>query len=185
MNRNVLSTTTYLKKQNYNASELDHTEAILSMVSISNKNSPKILQPSKQVFGFPSTPISPKLSAILSRRLFASLSVWRDHFKAAFVQKLLVKTVAIIGLIANKLVRRIPGKTTGDSCPNKLYFMGRSAFKMSGDRKARSVCDDQDLGAFAALCFADSKIAFFAGGKQPSMKASRISITVNGTLYLK
>jgi hypothetical protein len=54
--------------------------------------------------------------------------------------------------------------------------MGRSAFHMSGDRKTRSVCDGQDLGAFAALCLADSKTPFFASAKQPSMNASRISI---------
>ena len=50
--------------------------------------------------------------------------------------------------------------------------MGRSAFNISGDRKTKSVCECHDLGAFAALCLADS----IAGAKQPSMKASRISI---------
>jgi hypothetical protein len=54
--------------------------------------------------------------------------------------------------------------------------VGRSAFNVSGDRKTRSVCDCHDLGAFAALCLADSKTPFFAGAKLPSMKASRISI---------
>jgi hypothetical protein len=52
----------------------------------------------------------------------------------------------------------------------------RSAFHVSGDRKTRSVCDGHDLGAFAALCLADSKTPFFAGAKLPSMNASRISI---------
>jgi len=146
------------------------------MVFISNNNSPKILQPGKQAFDFPSTPITPKLSAILGRQLFASSSMRRDHLNTALMQKLLIKAVAIIGFIANKLVRCIAGKTTVDSCLNKLYFMGRSAFHMSGDRKATSVCDCQDLGAFATLCLADSKTPFFAGAKQPSMKASRISI---------
>jgi len=146
------------------------------MVFISNNNSPKILQPGKQAFDFPSTPITPKLSAILGRRLFTSASMWRDHLNTAIMQKLLIKTVTIVSFIANKLVRRIAAKTTIDSCLNKLYFMGRSAFHMSGDRKATSVCDCQDLGAFAALCLADSKTPFFAGAKQPSMKASRISI---------
>ena len=146
------------------------------MVLISNNNSPKILQPGKQAFDFPSTPITPKLSAILGRRLFASSAMRRDHLNTALMQKLLIKTVAIISFVANKLIRRIPGKTIIDSCLNKLYFMGRSAFHVSGDRKTRSVCNGQDLGAFAALCLADSKTPFFAGTKVPSMKASRISI---------
>jgi hypothetical protein len=54
--------------------------------------------------------------------------------------------------------------------------VGRSAFNVSGDRNTRSVCDCHDLGAFAALCLADSKTPFFAGAKDPSIKASRISI---------
>jgi hypothetical protein len=146
------------------------------MVFISNNNSPEVLKPSKQPLDFPSTPITPELSAILGRRLFTSPAVWRDHLNAALMQKLLVKFVAIIGFIANKFIRCISGKTTIDSCLNKLYFMGRSAFHVSGDRKTTSVCDCHDLGAFAALCLADSKTPFFAGAKQPSMKASRISI---------
>ena len=146
------------------------------MVLISNNNSPEVLKPSKQAFDFPSTPITPELSAILGRRPFTSSAVRRDHLNAAFLQKLLIKAVTVIGFIANKLVRSISGKTTVDSCLNKLYFMGRSAFHVSGDRKTTSVCDCQDLGAFAALCLADSKTPFFAGAKQPSMNASRISI---------
>ena len=146
------------------------------MVLISNNNSPEVLKPSKQALDFPSTPIAPELSSILGRRPFTSSAVRRDHLDAALLQKLLIKTVAVIGFIANKLVRRISGKTTVDGCLNKLYFMGRSAFHVSGDRKTTSVCDCQDLGAFAALCLADSKTPFFAGAKQPSMNASRISI---------
>ena len=146
------------------------------MVFVSHNNSPKILQPGKQTLDFPSTPITPELSAILGRRLFTPSAVWRDHLNAALMQKLLIKTVTVISFIANKLIGCILGKTTVDSCLNKLYFMGRSAFHVSGDRKTRSVCDCHDLGAFAALCLADSKTPFFAGAKQPSMKASRISI---------
>ena len=146
------------------------------MVFVSHNNSPEVLKPGKQAFNFPSTPIAPELSAILGRRLFTSSSVRCDHFNAALMQKLLIKTVAIIGFIADKLIWCIASKTTVDSCINKLYFMGRSAFHVSGDRKTTSVCDCHDLGAFAALCLADSKTPFFAGAKQPSMNASRISI---------
>ena len=44
---------------------------------------------------------------------------------------------------------------------NELHFVGRSAFNVSGDRKTRYVRDRHDLGAFAALCLADSKPPFF------------------------
>ena len=146
------------------------------MVFISNNQAPEILQPGKQTLNFPSTPITSQLSTILGRGLFSPATVWRNHFNATRFKKLLIKAVAIIGFIANKLVRCISGKTTVDRCLDKLYFMGRSAFHVSGDRKTRSVCNCQDLGAFAALCLANSKTPFFAGAKQPSMNASRISI---------
>jgi hypothetical protein len=146
------------------------------MVFISNNQSPEILQPGKQTLNFPSTPIASELSAILGRGPFAHATVWRNHFNAPLFEKLLIKAVAIIGFITNKLIGRIAGKTTVDGCLDKLYFMGRSTFHVSGDRKTRSVCNCQDLGAFAALCLADSKTLFFAGAKQPSMNASRISI---------
>jgi len=146
------------------------------MVFVSNNQSPEVLKPSKQTFDFPSTPITSQLSTILGRGLFAPSAMWRNHFNATLLEKLLIKAIAIIGFIANKLVRSIPSKTAVDSCLDKLYFMGRSAFHMSGDRKTTSVCDGHDLGAFAAFCLADSKTPFFAGAKLPSMNASRISI---------
>jgi hypothetical protein len=55
--------------------------------------------------------------------------------------------------------------------------MGRSTFHVSGDRNTSSVCNCHDLGAFAALCLADSKTPFFAGTKVPSIKASLMSIS--------
>jgi len=146
------------------------------MIFVANNEASEILQPSKQAFDFPSTPITPELSAVLGRRLFASSSVRRDHFNATILHKLLIKTITVIGFIADKFVRCIPGKATVDCFLNELHLMGRSAFHVSGDRKTTSVCDCHDLGAFAALCLADSKTPFFAGAKQPSMKASRISI---------
>ncbi len=146
------------------------------MVFVTNNQPPEILKPGKQAFNFPSTSITSKLPAVLGWQLFTPTAVWRDHLNTTLMQKLLVKTVAIIGFIANKLVRSIASKTIINSCLDKLYFMGRSAFHVSGDRKTRSVCDGHDLGAFAALCLADSKPHFFAGTKLPSMKASRMSI---------
>jgi hypothetical protein len=86
--------------------------------------------------------------------------MWRNHFNATLLEKLLIKAIAIIGFIANNLIRSIPGETTVDSCLDKFYFMERSAFHMSGDRKTISVYDGQDLGSFAALCLADSKTFF-------------------------
>ncbi len=90
--------------------------------------------------------------------------------------KALVKFVAVIGLIAYAFIRRMWGKAAVYCGFNQLYFVGRSAFNVSGDRKTRYVHNRHDLGALAALCLADSKTPFFAGTKLPSMNASRMSI---------
>jgi hypothetical protein len=146
------------------------------MVFVTNNQPPDILKPGKEPFNFTSTLITSQLPAVLDRHLFTPTTMRRTHFNAALLEKLLIKVIAIVGFIANKIVRSIPHKTTVDSCLDKLYFMGRSAFHMGGDRKTRSVCDGQDLGALTPLCLTDSKTPFFAGAKQPSMNASRISI---------
>jgi hypothetical protein len=146
------------------------------MVFVSNNQTPIVLKPSKESLNFPSTFITPEFAAVLGSSPYTVPFMRRDHFNAAALFEMLIKAITIIGLIANKLVRSIFGKTAVYGILNKLYFMGRSTFHVSGDRKTRSVCDRHDLGPLATLCLADSKTPFFAGAKQPSMNASRISI---------
>ena len=146
------------------------------MVFVVNNQTSEILEPSKQALDIPSALIATKLPSILGSLFTAVSSMRSNHFNASFVQKPLIKAIAVICLIANNTIRGILGKTTVDGLLHQLYFMKRSAFNVSGDRKTSSVCDGHDLGAFAALCLADSKTPFFAGTKVPSMKASRMSI---------
>ena len=146
------------------------------MVFIPNNQSPEVLKPGKQALNLPSAPVTPQFPAVLGSRFFPSSTVRCDHFNTALIEKLMIKFVTVVCFIANQLIRRIPSKAAVYSGSDKLYLMGRSAFNVSGDRKTSSVCDCHDLGAFAALCLADSKTPFFAGAKLPSMNASRISI---------
>ena len=146
------------------------------MVFIPYNQTSEVLKPGKQAFHFPSTPIATKFSSVLGALLFSVPFVWRNQLNGALFIKLLIKFIAVIRLIADNPIWGIFGKATVDSRLNQLYFMGRSAFNVSGDRKTSSVCDCHDLGALAAFCLADSKTPFFAGTKVPSIKASRISI---------
>ena len=143
---------------------------------VSNNQSPEVLKPGKQALNLPSAPVTPQFPAVLGSRFFPSSTVRCDHFNTAFIEKLIVKFIAVVGFIANQLIWHIAGKAAVYRGLDKLYFMGRSAFNVSGDRKTSSVCDCHDLGAFAALCLADSKTPFFAGAKLPSMNATRIPI---------
>ena len=146
------------------------------MIFVANHKAPEVLKPGKKPFHLPSALIWPELSAILRFWLFTAFTMWSYHFNVTIIKQTLVKFITVIGFVAYEFIRGIFSKTTVYGCFNKFHFMGRSAFNVSGDRKTSSVCDCHDLGAFAALCLADSKTPFFAGTKLPSMKASRISI---------
>ena len=146
------------------------------MVLVTHNQAPEVLKPGKEPFDFPAAFISTKLSAILGAMPSTLSAVRGNQFNATFTQKPFIQPIAVIGLVANNSIRCIGGKAAVDGRLNQLYFMGRSALNVSGDRNTSSVCDGHDLGAFAALCLADSKAPFFAGTKVPSMKASRISI---------
>ena len=146
------------------------------MIFVSNDQPPEILKPGKQSFDLPPAPIRPQFSSILGFRSLSSLSMRRYNLNLALLKHPPIKLIAVIGLIANQFIRGILGKTAVDGFLNQFHFVGRSAFNVSGDRNTRSVCNCHDLGAFAALCLADSKTPFFAGAKVPSMNASRISI---------
>jgi hypothetical protein len=146
------------------------------MVFVANNQAPEVLQPGKQPFDLPSARIETKLPAVLGA-LFAPLFSMRgNHLNATIIQKPLIKSIAVIGLIANNAVRSIMPKAAVNGRLNQLYLMGRSAFNVSGERNTSSLCDGHDLGALGTLCLADSKTSFFAGTKVPSLKALRISI---------
>jgi hypothetical protein len=146
------------------------------MVFIANHQASEVLEPGEQAFKLPSTFIATKFPSILGAWLTPLCAVRGNHFNAALMQEALIKAIAVIGLIANNVLRSISRKAAVDGCLSQGYLMGRSALNVSGDRNTSSVCDGHDLGAFAALCRADSKTPFFAGTKVPSIKASRISI---------
>ena len=146
------------------------------MVLVSDNQSSVILKPGKESFDTPSTPITSQLSTVLRFGPFPASTMRGDQFNTPVIKKCAIQLITVVCLIADQLVRSILCKAAINRFLDKLHFMGRSAFNVSGDRKTSSVCDGHDLGALAAFCLADSKTLFFAGTKVPSMKASRISM---------
>jgi hypothetical protein len=155
---------------------VNHTQEIFHMVFVPDNQPPEVLKPGKQALYLPSAPIASQFPAVLGIRFFTSFAMGCDHFDTSIIKESIVKWIAVVRLITNQLVRGILSKAAVYRILDKFYLVGRSAFHVSGDRKTRSVCNCHDLGAFAALCLADSKTPFFAGAKLPSMNASRISI---------
>ena len=146
------------------------------MIFPANHKPSEVMQPGKKALNLPATHVAPEFASILGRLLFPVSFVRRYQLNTSFLFKALIKFVAVIGFITYDFIGRIWGKAIVYSGFNQLYFVGRSAFNVSGDRKTRYVRDRHDLGAFAALCLADSKTPFFAGTKLPSMNASRMSM---------
>ena len=147
------------------------------MIFVAHWQSSEIMQPGKQAFNFPASPIAPEFAPILSFGFLPVRLMRRDDFNAVLLFQSLVKWIAVVCFISYQKIWGFIQKTLADSLINQLYFVGRGAFDMSGDRKTRSVCNCHDLGAFAAFRIADSTTPFFAGLKLPSMNASRISIS--------
>ena len=116
---------------------MKQAKKVFNMIFISYNQAPIILKPGKQPLNLPSSPISTKFTSILSMLLFSVNFMRRNQFNVSVLRKLLVKFVAVIGLVADKPIRGIWGKTTIYRRLNQLHFMGRSAFNVSGDRKTR------------------------------------------------
>jgi len=149
---------------------------IINMVLITNNKFSEVLKPCKQSLNFPPFSIASKFSSILGLFFLPVLFMRRYQFNATVFIKFYIKIVTVIGFITNYLVWSIFNKPTIYSVLYKSYFVGRSTFNVSGDRKTRRVCNCHDLGTLSAFCFANAKTPFFAGTNVPSIKASLISI---------
>ena len=128
------------------------------------------------MFNLPTAFITPKFAAVLSSRLFTIPFMGRDHLNASALFEMLIKAIAIVSFVTNQSLGSLNNNAALNGSFDQLYFVGRSTFHVSGDRKTRSVCNCHDLGGFYALCLADTKTPFFAGTKVPSINASRMSI---------
>lgn len=147
------------------------------MTLISDNNSSKIEKPSPQPFNFPSANISSKRSPILGDIIFPVSTVRRNHFYPIVEKKRKIKRIAVVGFIADHPVRCHRNEPRIDRFFHQFYFVGRSAFNASGDRKTRAVCNGHEFRAFAPFGFTHGRPPFFAGTKVPSINDSVTSIS--------
>ena len=85
------------------------------MAFISNNQTPIVLKPGKESLNFPATFITPEFAAVLSSSPFSVPFMGGNHFNAAALFEMLIKSVTITGFIANKFVS---AKNWGTSFPN-------------------------------------------------------------------
>ena len=145
------------------------------MIVVSDNASSIILKPGEQPFNFPTPDISTQCSSIL-RRWFSTISaVWRNELNFLSFQPF-IQRIAIIGKVSDDALWLFFDKSFLNCLFHQFYFVGTCSGGPYGDRKARSVCDCHDLGAFTFLSFSNIKPPFLALAKVPSMKHSVMSI---------
>jgi hypothetical protein len=121
------------------------------MVLIANYQAPEVLKPGEQALYLPASLVTTKLAAVLSAWPTSLLAVRSNQINATLLQKALIKPITVVSLIANEAIRSMWGKAVVKGRLHQLYFMGLSAFNVSGDRKTSSVCDGHDLGPLPRL----------------------------------
>ena len=141
------------------------------MSLIADKNSPKILKPSKQPFHLPSPFVSTQGPSILRRRLLAIRPV-RGHHLNPLSSQPLIQLVTVVGFIPNQPLGLDLHPTGLQSRLHQFHLMRRSTCCGYGDRKTRAVCHGHDLRTLAPLGLTHPGPPFLARTKVPSIKHS-------------
>jgi len=72
------------------------------MIFILNHDVLEILQPSKHALDLPAASITPEFSTVFCTVLFAILFVRRNHLDISGFLKILIQTIAVLGLIPDQ-----------------------------------------------------------------------------------
>src|SRR5688500_2945942 len=141
------------------------------MIFVTHNDSPKILQPRKQAFHFPTPFVAAKFPAVLRFRLRSISFVRRNQFNIKFLQ-LFIKRIGIICFIADHLFRSFIGNAFCHSSFDQFHFVRRSTLCVDGERKTSAVCHCHELRTLAPLGFSHRKAPFLAETNVPSIKVS-------------
>ena len=141
------------------------------MIFVTHHNPPKVLQPRKQPLDLPASFVTPHLSAVLRLRALAIRLVRRDHLNSKLFQ-LLVQRIGVIRLVADQPLGSLIGEAFGNGSLDEFNFVGRSRFRVNGERKTKAVCHCHELRTLAPLGFSDLKAPFLADANVPSIKVS-------------
>jgi hypothetical protein len=127
------------------------------MTLISDNQPSEILKPSEKPLNLPAALISPQHPEFL---VFSAATVRSNQLNVVFLQKFLVKGIAVIRFVANKFLRHFLEKKAVKRRFHQLHFMRRSTCKAGGDRKTGSVHNCHNSAPFAPFCPADRLAPF-------------------------
>src|SRR5712691_5533595 len=120
--------------------ELDQADVVLDVVFVTNHQAAEVVEPSEQPLDFPPALEATQGSTVLSFGFGSTAPTMRgDHFSAKTVEHFLVEPIAVIGLIANELLRNIDDKSLFQCLGHQFHFSRASALCAYGERKTMAV----------------------------------------------
>lgn len=141
------------------------------MIFVAHNYSPKVLQPRKQAFDLPTAFVAAKFSPVLRFCSLAIRFVRRDQLNIEFFQ-LFIKRIGVIRFIADYPLRALVGESFGHCSLDKFDFVGRSRFRVDGERKTKAVCHCHEFRTLAPLGLSNLNPPFLADTNFPSIKVS-------------
>ena len=129
------------------------------------------VQPRKQAFDLPSSPITPQRPLIL-RLGFDAITLVRSNQLNALGSKLEIERITVVGAIPNKSSGSSHGEGFIERSLDKGDLMWRSTSRVHGEWKTCSVRNNHELRTLAPLGLSHCEAPFFATTKVPSMKHS-------------
>ena len=157
------------------ASELDEAEGVLLVALPTRDEAAVVLQPGEEPFDLPTAQVATQRAAILGPPP-AVRAVGSDQLDPALLREPFVQAVAVVGPVPDQAVGSVLEEAVVDRLLRERDLMRRSTGNPCGDRKTMAVRNCHDLGPLAALGLPDGGPPFFAPAKEPSIKASLISI---------
>ena len=134
------------------------------------------LQPRKEPLNYPASLISSKFSSVLCRIFNAIAFARRYHINALFA-KIIIQVIAVICLVANKLLRLRFYHIKIKCQLNQCHFMMIRRMSTNSKQKPIPINDSHDLHTLATLGFTYVCTAAFGRGKGGIEKLSRSSIS--------
>src|SRR5277367_449199 len=139
----------------------------MSVMLVTNDQSPEAEQPADRAFNGPAPFVTPKCTPILCRRFDAVSAVRTDQFGSAAAQACAERIA-----VGRAVVQQSPQTPTDHSLLEQWLdqsdFVGAGADDIDAERQPPSVNEHHELRALAAFCLADAQAPFFAGENVPS-----------------
>ena len=141
------------------------------MIFVTHNYSPKVTQPRKQSFNFPTPFVAAKFSPVLRFGAFAVRFMRRNKFDGEFFQ-LFIQRVRIICFVTDYPLWSLIGEPLRKSSLDQFDLVWRSTFCADGERKTKAICHCHEFRAFAPLGLSHFKAPFLAETNVPSIKVS-------------